>query len=79
MGSMYCEDRSGRIKFYDNSDLKIGRQAFSNRLKDVFNVIHAPITFRESNAQIRTMLKKELGFDVRTSNGQTTTIQETFD
>lgn len=78
MGSIYCEDRSGRIKFYDNSDLKIGRQAFSNRLKDVFNVIHAPITFRESNAQIRTMLKKELGFDVRTSNGQTTTIQETF-
>ena len=64
--SIYCEDRSGRVKFYDRSRLKQGRQSFANRLRVVFESINTPITFKESNASLRIMLKRELGLNVRT-------------
>jgi hypothetical protein len=60
--SIYCEERSGRVKFFDNSKLKQGRQALGNRLQ-VFEKIETPITFKESNDVIRTMLKKEFNMN----------------
>lgn len=60
--SLYRENRSGRVRFFDNSKMKQGRQAFANRLKDTFDRIAAPLTFKESDATLRRILKKELGF-----------------
>ena len=59
---IYGEDRSGRVKFYDQSRLKVGRQAIGNRLKHIFDDITAKITFKESNCSLRCLLKYEIGF-----------------
>jgi hypothetical protein len=59
----YSERRTPEvIKFYDKSNTKIGFQAIGNLIGKIFNEINAPITLSESNAAIRTLLKKSLNF-----------------
>jgi hypothetical protein len=60
--SMYHEERSGRVKFFDQSRLKQGRQAVGNRLKLIFDEINTKITFKESNDSLRLLLKKCFNF-----------------
>jgi hypothetical protein len=55
--TMYHERRSRLVKFYDDSRIKVGKQAIGNRLKDAFNKISTPITLKESDGTIRKLLK----------------------
>jgi hypothetical protein len=57
--TLYYERRASNVvKFYDNSKKRVGRQAFGNRLKTVFEEINKPIFLNESNNAIRLLLKK---------------------
>lgn len=60
--TIYSEERTMRVKFYDKSKLKPGQQAIGNRIKHIFDEIYSTITFNESNDSLRVLLKRELGF-----------------
>ena len=64
LDTCYKEERSGRLKFFDSSQYKPGRQALGNRLADLFSEITTQLTLLESDCTIRTTLKKSFGFNV---------------
>jgi len=60
---LYYERRRPEfLKFYNDSNKKIGRQAFGSRLKPIFDLISEPFTLIESDNAIRVKLKRSLGF-----------------
>ena len=65
--TLYYERRASNvIKFFDKSSKRVGRQAFGNRLKTVFEEIKKPISLNESKNTIRLLLKKS--FFIKTND-----------
>ena len=64
MGNMYRETRTKRIKFYDQSRLRLGRQVLANRFKHIFDEMTNELTLRESNNSLRLLLKCAFEFSI---------------
>ncbi len=62
--TLYYERRyPGTPRFFDGSKRKIGKQALGNHVKPIFDEIKVNLTWQESTASIRLMLKKSLKFE----------------
>ena len=75
--TIYSERRNpGVWKFYDSSRVRIGKHAIGNRLKEIFDEINEPITFKETDGMLRTKLKRLLGMVPNEAKPKPDVVQE---